>query len=578
MRKFVAGLVAGTMILSMVACLPTGNTNVGDKDSNDALATLTSTANSGSIDATQVENTNDGDSDNTVAETDPDDNANAGNTESTNLYSSYPKYSAYDFSFKDKYAVEGDYSSTKIISTSYTNINVESSEYNNFQYKELAEKIKEENKNNEEKLAEVFEGFESDYTELFEEAEIDWGPILYEYDHKGVIRADQKVFSTGYNAEVYYGGAHGGNFVGGRCYDSTTGEEITFNDVFLKTDGLAEIITDKLYENYDKEIFFSDSKETLKDDVQLYVDQLTDQTNTNWTLDYDGVAIYFGDYALAAYASGHQIVFINYEEYPDYLNPEYFKDADEEYAMHVSKSIYYPMNLGDKEYALSFSWEKEWNEEYQFYSDTYTHLYVYGSPDYYQDIRIDGSFIDPAIYIVRKGGKDYLYVQNFFFDGVEYLQIFEFNGKEFEEVAAYQGGIAFESNELTDEVPFWATTSFADNFEFPLIQVEVGDDGLLVFGEYFDYELYDGWEQYYAYKPLSDLKAYEADDEYKPTDVEKTLKKGTIVRPIRSDLDTFITVTDTDGELYAFKIGFKDSEMLINNKRTGELFDAYSEW
>ena len=573
MKKALAGLLTATMIISLTACLPTGNANAGDKDSNDGVATISSNSNSGSDNTNIADNGNQNIEQNPV---NPDDNANAENTETGAKYKTYPEYSAYDYNVKDKYSVEGDYSSTKVIDTLYTNIYI-NSEYNNDEYKELADKIQKVNKDNEENLTEIFDGFVSDYGEMFADVDLNWGPVLYEYDHKGVIRADQKIFSTGNNAEVYYGGAHGGNFVGGRCYDSQTGEEITFNDVFLKTDGLADIITDKLYENYDKEIFFSETREELKEDVQMYVDELTDNGATNWSVNYEGVAIYFGDYALAAYASGHQIVFINYDEYPDYLNSEYFKDADEDYVMHVSKYISYPMYLDDKEYAIDFSWEKEWNEEYQFYSDTYQHLYIYGSPDFYQDISIDGSFIDPAIYIVRKGGKEYLYVQNFFFDGVEYLQIYEYNGKEFEEIATYQGGIAFETNELTS-APFWATSSFADNFEFPSMQVEIGDDGFLEFGEYFDYELYDGWAKYYAYKPLSDLKAYEVDDELKPTDEEKTLKKGTIVRPLRSDLDTFITLTDEDGELYGFKAKYNTGDMMINNKHTGELFEAYSEW
>lgn len=574
MKKFVAGLVAGSMILSLVACLPTGVTNTGDKDSNDAIATIVSDSNSGSDNAGTVNNNGNDDLNNPV---NPDDNTDTDNTDIQKEYTSYPIYSVYDYNVQYKYKIEGDYSSPKVIDTLYSNISVNSSEYNDYQYKELSEKFQEVNKSNEDNLTEIYEGFESDYNEEFADADLDWGPVLYEYDHKGVIRADKKIFSTGNNAEVYYGGAHGGAYEGGFAYNSQTGEAINFNDVVIKTDGLVDIITDELYENYDKEIFFSETEEELKEDVKLYVDSLIDGEGTNWSLNYDGVAIYFGDYALAAYASGHQIVFINYDEYPEYLNSEYFKDADEEYVMHVSKCVSYPMYLGDKEYALSFGWEKEWNEEGQFYSDTYTHLYVYGAPDYYQDIRIDGSFMDPTIYIIRKNGKDYLYVQNYFFDGVEYLQIYEFNGKEFEEIAAYQGGIYFDTNELR-ETTLAANTFFGNNFEFPTIPVWVGDDGELGFGEYFDYALYDEWEKYYAYTPTTDIKGYEVDSDYKPTDVEKTLKKGTIVRPVRTDLDTFITLTDADGNLYGFKAAYKNDEMMINNKSTGELFDIHSEW
>ena len=461
MKKFVAGLVAGTMIFSLAACLPTGVNNSADKDSNEALATIVSSSDSGNDDANTVNNGND-DNQNNIDN--PDDSGNNGNdNKGASAYNSYPIYYVYDYTVENKFADETDYNSIKILDTAYSNIYVTSAEYNDFEYAELSEKIQQVNKDNEDSLKEIFEGFESDYNEMFSDVELNWGPVLYEYDHKGVIRADKKIFSMGNDAEVYYGGAHGGNLVGGFCYDSRTGEQITFNDVFVKTDGLADIITDKLYENYDKEIFFSETREDLKEDVQMYVDGLVNEGATNWTVNYDGVGIYFGDYALAAYASGHQIVFINYDEYPDYLNPEYFEDTDDEYAMHVSKCVYYPMYLGDKEYGLSFSWEKYWNEEGQFYSDTYQTVNVYGAGDFYQQIDIDGSYIDPTIYIIRKGGKDYLYIQNHFFDGVDFLQIFEFDGQKFVEIAAYQGGISFETNELTD-TNFWANTSFADNF------------------------------------------------------------------------------------------------------------------
>ena len=577
MRKFVAGLVAGTMILSLTACLPTGVNNAGDKDSNEALATVTSTSNSGGDITTPVNNGNDGDNNNINNPDNPDDNGNGGDTASHSGYTSYPGYSVYDYTVENKF-LNDDYSDTKIIDTSYSNIYIHSGEYaDTDDYKELAEKIQQVNKDNETRLKETYEGFVSDFDDMYSDVDITWGPVFYEYDHKGVIRADQKIFSTGNDAEVYYGGAHGGNYVGGFCYDSQTGEEITFNDVFVKTDGLADIITDKLYENYDKEIFFSETREDLKEDVQMYVDQLVNDGATNWTVNYDGVGIYFGDYALAAYASGHQIVFINYDEYPDYLNPEYFENADDEYIMHVSQYVYYPMNLGDKEYGLSFSWEKYWNEQGQFYSDTYQFVNIYGPGDFYQQINIDGSFIDPSIYIIRKNGTDYLYVQNYFFDGVEYLQVFEFNGKEFEEVVAYQGGIYVETNELT-ETTFSANGSFAGSFAFSSTTANVDDDGWLELGEVFYYDLYDGWEEKSYYEAVSDIKAYEPDDDFKPSKDEKTLAKGTRVRPFASDLDKYIILIDTDGNFYAFNIKWDSYEMTIGGKKTFDLFDIHEEW
>ena len=133
------------MIFSLVACLPTGVSNAGDKDSNEAVATIVST-NSGN-DNNTVNNGSDDGQNNIQNPDNPDDNGNGNqdNTESHPEYRSYPIYSAYDYTVKDKHLDENDYSSIKIIDTGYTNIYVNSSEYNDYEYVELANKMSDVN-------------------------------------------------------------------------------------------------------------------------------------------------------------------------------------------------------------------------------------------------------------------------------------------------------------------------------------------------------------------------------------------------------------------------------------------------
>ena len=573
MKKAVAYFLTGTMVLSLTACLPNVNVSLGDKDTNNGVANLSGNDISGEGENTEnVGNNENGNDENQSGEQNTANNTEEVNSNFTVKYEGYPQWSAYDYIVDRDYFENSEGKSIEKVSTEYTQIYISSHEYNDYQYKELADAIQEINMANQTALMETFKGFLSDWDEMFAETEPDWGPALYEIDHKGVVRADQKVFSIMCDSEAYYGGAHGGNYLGSHNLYSQTGKEIAFEDVVVKTDGLEKIIVDELYDHYDKEIFFEETREGLEKEVKNYLD-----TGIGWTINNFGVAFYFGDYALAAYASGHQIVYINFDKYPEYLNPEFFKDADEEYVIHAMDSVYLPMFFNGEEGNITFNWERSYNAEGDFYSETYQILNVYGDPFGYQELKLDGSLMDPAVYIVRKNNNDYLYVTNYYFDGVESLQVFEYKNGQFEEVRDLSGGITFETSKL-EEVEFSANGSFASNFAFSHTTFSVGDDGMPVLGDVYYYDLYDGWQDDYYYVAKSDIKGFEMGSDGKPSDKELTLKKGTKLYPFATDQDTYIVLVDVDDNYYAFNIGWDSYEMTINKKATYSLFEIESNW
>ena len=186
--------------------------------------------------------------------------------------------------------------------------------------------------------------------------------------------------------------------------------------------------------------------------------------------------------------------------------------------------------------------------------------------------------MDPPIYIVRKNNKDYLYVQNYYFDGVEMLQIFEYANGEFKEIGNYSGGVSFNSNELVDETTFYANGSFAGGFAFSQAKASVGEDGTLNLGEIYYYDIFDDWKENNYYETKTDLKGFEMGSDNKPSSEEVTLKKGSKITPYCTDMESFIVLVDDNDNYYAFNIGWNDTEMTINKKTTFDLFDLISNW
>ncbi|MCR5848700.1 MAG: RsiV family protein [Lachnospiraceae bacterium] len=576
MKKFTVGIIAGILILSLTtACLPTVAVNGGDKDSNSGFATIEpdDIKDSGNDnDANTTDNTDNGNDGSTV-------NAN-GNDASDSPYADYPEYSVWQYPLKNETFTDPEGKTRDKVMVSYDSISINSYEDNGFVYKELSDSIKEYNKELEETLQTTFDGLLKDWNEYYSDVEEgSYIPTLYEIVHMGVVRADKQVFSIAINDETYYGGAHGGNYPYGVTFDSQTGKQIALSDVIIKNDGLNKIIVDELYENYDKEIFFAEDRDELEKEVQEYLND-----GLGWTINYEGVSFYFGDYALAAYASGHQVVYINYDKYPEYLNADYFENADKEYVVRVSADVYYPYTVNGKESYLWFDWEKKYIEESGYYSDTYQYLNI-GNNEFYQQLDMDGSFIDPGLYIIRKNGKDFLYLQNYFYDGVEFLQTFEIQNGKFVSIGEYDGGISFNTNELVETI-FDTNIPFTGNFEFAWKNARVTDNGTLEpKSNIFRYHIYkedldseESWKTG-CYEVLEDIEGYAADEEGDLLDDKLTLKKGSKVLPFSTDGSTFITVLCSDGKKYAFNAKFDDSgRIFINNKNTYDLFDYISEW
>ena len=559
MKRFGMVVISASLIASLCACNGL-NININDPEDKDL-------GNSFANVDVNAANPDQADNPDSTGSNDPDNQAANGSEsgepsvllEADNYpqYWVYPNYENYEF------VTNADGSERRTVSVTFSNVEINSGEYNGFPNEEIKNAVNKLNEDTKSGLEEELKNLSDMYNELSADLDEDSSlPTLCTNVYDGVLRADKQVFSIIRESESYYGGAHGTTSYRGISFETATGNEIKFNDVVKNSDGLEDVIAEYLRDNYDNGMFFAtvDSDDgsvkldmdALKKDISDYLDA---PDAVCFSITNEGIIIYFNEYHLTSYVAGHQEVMLKYKDYPQYLDGKYFENADEEYIVKINKYLFYPMQFADGDKYVSFNWEKTYNEEYDFYSDTYNIMHVCGGPNWSldQDIILAGSFIDPELFLIKKGGKEFLYVQNHYFDGVDVLQVFELGDNKLVELKEYSGGVNIESNELKD-ISYSENLVFANNFEFGYADVTIEDNGLLSDIDQFTYTIYENWQDEYYYTVKFNIDAYEADENNKPTSKKTTLKAGTKVIIVATDGETYWTLLGDDDKTYSIKV------------------------
>ncbi len=147
-------------------------------------------------------------------------------------------------------------------------------------------------------------------------------------------RSDEKAFSFIIESYLYCGGAHGTTAFFAHNIDPETGKDIKFSDVVQNTKGLPDTIVDELIrQNEDLEDYFEEcpgDKENLYESLGVKLDD--NAKDLVWTLCYDGIRIYFEDYALGSYAVGTRNVLIKFADYPEVFTDDFDDYANEKKA------------------------------------------------------------------------------------------------------------------------------------------------------------------------------------------------------------------------------------------------------
>ncbi len=189
-------------------------------------------------------------------------------------------------------------------------------------YPDLQKKLDELGKDYKKETLDFFTGSEQELQELIASG---WF-IAYELDHDYIpVRSDGRVFSYSLLDYTYLAGAHGVAHFKTWNLDPATGRDISFSSVVKDTKNLPDIIADELQKQNEDLVGYFEScpgdLQNLKDGIP---DRLSeDAKNLAWALDYDGIVIYFEDYAMGSYAAGAQSVKIGFKDYPDVFTDTY---------------------------------------------------------------------------------------------------------------------------------------------------------------------------------------------------------------------------------------------------------------
>ena len=268
-------------------------------------------------------------------------------------------------------------------------------------YPQLAKAFREHNKECAAAAQEVQEQLLRDYDELKE-----WGSAgvegMYLSDEISgkVLRADSKVISIFRDYTSYWGGAHGMYTYSGVNFDTQTGKELLLTDVVKDTDAFFKRVDEKLQEQY-ADIY----EYMIPMDQHLDGLDLTDRDSVAWSMDSEGVTVYFNPYTLGAYAMGAQIVSIYFDEAPE-LFEERYMETPETYmlACHRDFPLYIDTNGDGKREPVEIAYEAD------LYEGEATGYYQWIVKAGNRSVTISDYCYSENSYVVRANGQYYLYL------------------------------------------------------------------------------------------------------------------------------------------------------------------------
>ncbi len=152
-------------------------------------------------------------------------------------------------------------------------------------------------------------------------------PMIYtasvELDH-AVRRLDEKYLSVLTTFYTFSGGAHGYTEFGSLNLDVATGRDLSLMDIVPDRKAFTDYLVKSLLDTYGKDAFFaSETEGGFESQIQNYVDNTFDPEKPVedengyagyfvWTLDADGVTVFFNAYDIAPYAYGTITAMIPY--------------------------------------------------------------------------------------------------------------------------------------------------------------------------------------------------------------------------------------------------------------------------
>lgn len=372
LKKILAGILAAAMAASMSGC---GNDRTGEGAESAAESTAASESVTTTVaTAAQTEQTAE-----STTETE------AALTETVSPILKLDKKYRYDCNWSEEYE-------TMLAITEYSAILLGSEDAE--RYPELAAVLTE--------IADAQEGYMREdlgyLTELAEE-KISYGAdgfvsLQSTYDRQ-VRRADDKVLSVLVDS-YYYNGAFDSRSLWGENYDVGTGKEIMFSDVVTDIDGFAQAAENQLFSYMGKDIFSNEN--IIKEYFEMY-----GADGTHWTLDYNGVTVYFSAGEIAGTGVGPLTVTVTFAEHPELFNSDY-TEVPEAYISAMPLKLATFTDLDGDGSCEELTVADSYDTENQFYAT----VYISTADVYYTESF--WSYGCEPYYVKTADGRGYIYL------------------------------------------------------------------------------------------------------------------------------------------------------------------------
>lgn len=360
------------------------------------------------------------------------------------------------------------------------------------------------------------------------------------------IRTDKKVVSV-LVRDFFHEDKRGEHFYFEAAnFDVQSGKELTLADIFKSSTDWTAILNAKLQENHP----------TFTYDAQALAEE-----NLIWTLGYKGVSVYFSgtdkDQPIK--------VSITYDEYPDIFAEDYLPDGDE--LLFEEPEGDYVRLLTDWDnnktiVALDLYGDGKKDYIQFYYEDSNYNIMVNDNPCLNWDNH--SAYFD-CLYLVKHDGRYYLYLDEWWDNDIEYLDVFEIT----DYALNYVDGDNMKLDDFTDpnnfrvwqyEFLFASRSVHADCY--------VGPDGMPVPNEgvyIIDKERYESGEPC-EYTSLLEITAELVDEQGNLLGETYTFPVGTEYWFIYTDCETYVDAATGDGRycrLYIDwpldKYGYKDT-------------------
>lgn len=225
-------------------------------------------------------------------------------------------------------------------------------------YPELAKALASDGDMYEVNLLGEYDMFVSDAEQILASGSQVFDPLVSTLDVH-VRRADNTVLSVLYDSYYYNGMNDGSRSFWGGNYDTQTGKVIYLPDVVTDMEELAEVAEAQLFSDFGAEVFYSDT--VIEDYFKDY-----GADGTHWTIEYNGITVYFSEGEIAGSGVGDISVTIEFEDYPELFNEKYTAVPEAYIVGLPMKSTFYTDLDGDgssDKLALFDSYDEEfaWN-------------------------------------------------------------------------------------------------------------------------------------------------------------------------------------------------------------------------